>query len=254
MAKGPDPGRQPGAYFRTDVPELRGRLPGFLREHLTFNIGIVPDPAQIESQLLNMGNLIRDMTAPLEAARDVLAAGTHRRFATQTDPDGIPWRPWSASYTPRALREIASGIHQGLILQRSLLMQHSAEHPAAYFVSYDSVFFSWNTMPVYAPVQNFGGQVGGAMVRSVIPARPFIGADAQDQDTITVIFYRWLNWLVAGGSAQNVIGAGGRFISITGSAFENRSGQQVIAPTFLSPTAPEAIFGGYSGFGGEPFR
>jgi hypothetical protein len=104
-------------------------------------------------------------------------------------------------------------------------------------------------MPIYGPIQNFGGRTGGAMIPSFIPPRPFVGVDAHDQDMIEVIFYRWLYYIL-GGSAQNVIGAGGRFINITGSAIQGIAGREMGVPEFTtSPWAAQ----GYTGYGGPPF-
>lgn len=175
-------------------------------------IEIEPDPEILESQMVEMAGLIHDMTGPLEATRGLLAAGIARSFRTQTDPEGNPWVAWSASYEPRALREIESGVHLGQILERSLRLRDTATSEYAFFVSYDSVFFSWEALPEYGVLHQFGGMAGkGANV----PARAYVGIDELDQARITGLFESYIDY-VLGGMTSRGRGALGRFISLKG--------------------------------------
>lgn len=172
---------------------------------------IEPDPEIIESLLLQAADHVDDMVGPLEASRGILAAGIHRRFISQSDPDGVPWEDWSESYYPKVMKKIASGVHKGRILQESLELQQAAESEYSFFVSYDSVFFTWDTLPEYGAVQNFGGPVGNG---AILPARPFVGVDELDEERVETVFAQWMDEsLRISGSGR---GGMGRFVSLKG--------------------------------------
>lgn len=161
--------------------------------------------------MFDYSGYVLDATGPLEATRGILAAGIARRFRSQTDPTGVGWEPWSDSYAPRAIREQESGIHKGEILERSLLLRDQATSEYSFHVSADSVFFSFDGLPDYAAVQNFGGSVGKG---AVLPQRQYVGVDDADEATITTIFVDWINHM--SGATSRGRGALGRFVSLKG--------------------------------------
>lgn len=161
--------------------------------------------------LFDYSGYILDATGPLEATRGIIAAGIARRFRSQSDPDGNAWEPWSDSYAPKAIREQESGDHKGEILERSLLLRDQATSEYSFHVSADSVFFSFDGLPDYAAVQNFGGSVGKG---AVLPQRQYVGIDDDDEQRIYTIFQQWLDYgLRVSGSGR---GALGRFVSLSG--------------------------------------
>jgi phage gpG-like protein len=178
---------------------------------LRFVASLEPDPAMLEDQMLQAANMMEDMTGPLEASRDLIAAGVMRRFRSQSDPSGEPWVEWSESYSPRAFREMAQGIHLGDKLERSLHLRDAATSQYAYFVSYDSVFITWNALPEYAAVQNFGGFVGKG---AYIPPRTFMGIDDLDEARIEAVFLDYIDYIA--GATSRSRGALGRFVSVKG--------------------------------------
>lgn len=161
--------------------------------------------------LFDYSGYLLDAVGPLEASRGILAAGIARRFRQQSDPQGDAWEPWSESYAPKALREQESGIHKGEILERSLDLRTQATTEYSFHVSADSVFFSFDGLPDYAAVQNFGGSVGKG---AVLPQRQFVGTDDDDEQRIYAVFQQWVDYsLRISGSGR---GALGRFVSLQG--------------------------------------
>lgn len=161
--------------------------------------------------MVEAAGLIQDMTGPLEATRGILARGIERSFETQTDPQGNPWVEWSEAYALRVEREQASGVHLGAKLERSLALRNAASSEYAFFVSYDSVFFSWQALPTYGAVQNFGGFVGKG---AYIPAREFVGIDPIDKTRVIALFQAYIGYALGGTSRGR--GALGRFVSLKG--------------------------------------
>lgn len=141
--------------------------------------------------------------ALLRAIGEYGVASTQRRFQTETAPDGSPWTALNPAYA--SLK--GSGFN---ILTRSGLLQRSMNYrPGISEVR-------WGSPMIYAAVHQFGDTIvpknakalyfklglGGrdVMARSVtIPARPYLGINAEDAEEIIALTGDFMARLIAGG-------------------------------------------------------
>jgi phage virion morphogenesis protein len=112
-----------------------------------------------------------------------------KRFDDQVGPDGNAWAPLTEDYK-RSKRKMGSrGANLILVLNRTL---------ARYFIYQfegDDLFFSTSQhTEKYAATQQFGRPAAN------IPARPFMGVNADNSDHIIGVFNRYLKdtWEQAG--------------------------------------------------------
>lgn len=116
-----------------------------------------------------------------------MVTSTEMRFENQAGPDGSPWPP--------SIRALVEG---GLTLQKTGALAQSITHQA------DAQGVEWGTNLVYAAPNQFGatirpvsasklrfrlpGNLGWRSADEVtIPARPFLGVDAEDETEILEI-------------------------------------------------------------------
>ena len=119
-----------------------------------------------------------------------VAASTQERFNTGTGPDGVAWAP-----SARAKREAGQTLVKTARLKGSIFQQSSASG------------VSVGTNVIYAAIHQFGGtilpkagaylsfRVGGRFVRVrqvTMPARPFLGLDADDEVEILATARDWI--------------------------------------------------------------
>lgn len=138
--------------------------------------------------LARLGRAMDDTTPLMAAIGTGLVEGTHTRFERAQSPDGAGWAPLSPGYAPvkrgpGILRESA---------MRGGLMGSINSQPGR-----DEVRVGTNK--IYAAIHQFGGTItpkaapflvfrmagGMAHARSVtLPARPFLGISAEDEEMI----------------------------------------------------------------------
>jgi phage virion morphogenesis protein len=134
----------------------------------------------LESALLRMVNLGQRTRPIWDAIGQYGESSTRLRFKNQVDPEGKRWKP--------SIRAQAAGPGRTLVQKARLL--RSITHRA------DDRGTSWGTNVIYAPTHQFGAVItaksGGALrfrlpgggfvtVKKVtIPARPFVGVNADD--------------------------------------------------------------------------
>jgi phage virion morphogenesis protein len=115
---------------------------------------------------LDMRDLLRGVGAELESQ-------TRRRIETEkTDPDSIPWEPWSDHYA----RTRRSG--QSLLLGAGDLLDS-----ICFETESDSVI--WGSNMIYARTHQEG--------RGPIPARPFLGIGDDNRDALEALVVSFLN-------------------------------------------------------------
>lgn len=117
-----------------------------------------------------------------------LARNTQERFDDARDPRGEPWKPLSELYAP---------IKKGNGILRVSGMSGGLQGMITYEATTDEV--AVGSKKPYAAIHQFGGTIrpkngphlifrtvhGLAFAKSVtIPARPYLGISAQDEDTI----------------------------------------------------------------------
>jgi phage virion morphogenesis protein len=133
------------------------------------------DDALLKAALDSIETLMKDLSDPLESLGAVLLSSTLGRFERGVGPDGVQWRPSSRAIDQGGQTLIDTGL-----LRSSMVYQTGP----------DSVRVGSNM--VYASIHQEGGQAGrGGKVQ--IPARPFLGIDAEDRDEIRAIVDDWIS-------------------------------------------------------------
>ncbi|MCE7915418.1 MAG: phage virion morphogenesis protein [Nitrosomonas sp. PRO4] len=141
------------------------------------------DDRQIQSAL---DRLITVGQSPREVMRDIATYGensTRDRFKTGTDPDGNAWKP--------SLRVQEKG-GKTLIDSNRLLSSITSQS--------GNDFAEWGTNVIYAAIHQVGGEIRPKAAKSLffkvadgtarrvkkvtIPARPFLGINAEDEENI----------------------------------------------------------------------
>lgn len=112
-----------------------------------------------------------DMTPAMKSIGRVVKTGTQRRFKQQVSPDGVRWKP--------SKRVEAEG-------GQTLRLTGGLQRSVTYFADHASVEVGSNK--IQGPILHFGGIAGrktfkgeGPPRRSRIPARPWLGASADDK-------------------------------------------------------------------------
>lgn len=141
-----------------------------------------------------LSRIMRNTTPVMSAIGTGLVASTHRRFVSQTDPDGNPW----AALNP----EYAEGKRNSRILTESGGLRDSITAAP----SRTSVQVGTNK--IYAAIHQMGGvikpkgdgrlafRIGDRLVRPTsvtIPARPYLGISTEDETMIGDTIFGFLN-------------------------------------------------------------
>ncbi|MBF0168793.1 MAG: phage virion morphogenesis protein [Alphaproteobacteria bacterium] len=140
----------------------------------------------------------RDLKPALNDIGMSMVVATQRRFETETDPLGRPWRPLSAvtlaaraggrlyiKSGKRLTAKAAKVINSGRILRDSARLYQSITHA----VSGQGVEIGSNL--VYARIHQMGGQAGRGK-KVTIPARPFLGLSKTDTQTCADVLAGYL--------------------------------------------------------------
>lgn len=147
------------------------------------------------------GAFAEDMTPATDQIGAAMVTSTQMRFEQQAGPGGSPWPP--------SLRARLEG---GITLTDSGRLAQSITHQA------DAAGVEWGTDVLYAGIHQFGGTIvpksagalhfklpgklGWRFAGSVtIPARPFLGVDAEDEAEILDILAEFARGFGAEGEA-----------------------------------------------------
>jgi len=130
-----------------------------------------------------MGNL----TPVMEAVGQIIQSGTQQRFVDQQAPDGTPWEALSQVTLDRR-RKAGKGAQ---ILRDTGRLMNSI----SYRVNGDSVSVFTNV--IYAPTHQLGAQQGDYRASPPvswgdIPARPFLGYSASDEEAVLEVLQGYL--------------------------------------------------------------
>ncbi|WP_291299294.1 phage virion morphogenesis protein [Elioraea sp.] len=163
-------------------------------------VDITVNDAEIASALGRAAAATRDLTSLMDQIGASLVASTQFRFETARGPVGVPWK--------RSARAASVG---GQTLVDSGRLRASITHRP----SSDRVEVGSNL--VYAGVHQLGAtiraktskglrfRIGDKFVvrrQVTIPARPFLGVDAEDRAEIVAITTDWLRDRLARGGGQ----------------------------------------------------
>lgn len=139
----------------------------------TFQLQV--EDERLQAALADMAARAEDLSEPFDVLGMALTVSTQRRFELGEDPQGNTWPP--------SLRALAE---DGRTLVESAVLFQSITHRAG------PQELEVGTNVVYAAIHQLGGQAGrGRKVR--IPARPYLGLDAADEDEIAATLVDWLS-------------------------------------------------------------
>lgn len=178
-------------------------------------VDIVPDPAIIQSQLLEAAGNLENTLLPMEAARRVAQEDIQAHFDSESDPGGDKWTALDASYA-----EYKESLgYPSDILHREGTLEEAATSKAAFTVTPYGLWFNWNVLPRaksdgsnYGQIHQAGsgesnrvadirpGHEGetlnfsiGAGRGNALPARPFVGMSDDAYESFITIFDMWFD-------------------------------------------------------------
>lgn len=153
-----------------------------------------PHPEVIAQEIMQIAGYLENTTAPLQLSKQIAQADMRMKFETQTDPDGVPWVPWSPEYKRPP----------GKILTLTGAMAASAEN--SYFIRPNTLWWSMD-QPYYWRWHETGtGTVweppgGIEIVHEVrlggrgqhLPQRRFVSITEGAQLKILAVFEQWFD-------------------------------------------------------------
>ncbi|MGA1856925.1 phage virion morphogenesis protein [Azospirillum sp. 11R-A] len=153
-----------------------------------FSVSVSLSDDRIQAALGRLTAATGDLTAAFDDIGAALVTSTLRRFETETDPTGRPWRPLSIetiigrigsrakTFTLKGdLRKPAARYVAALkILQHRGHLKGGIHHRA----TQDGVEVGSDR--IYARIHQFGGKAGRGK-KVTIPPRPFLGIDRDDE-------------------------------------------------------------------------
>ncbi len=141
--------------------------------------------AEVRSALAQLANRLANRKAALDSIGQSLVTSTHHRFETERGPDGSPWASLSQRYVARPKKRGGRGGLEHPILVRTARLLPSIVFKA----TNDELAVGTNAkFPggeySRAAIHQLGGKPGMAPGPAAIPARPFLGIDANDEREI----------------------------------------------------------------------
>jgi len=133
------------------------------------------DSREVLSYLRRLGEHIDDLTPLMAEIGEYLAESTRQRFDQQQAPDGTPWAPLSPAYAKRKPKNADKILVLDEILKGDFNYRAGAKEVAV------------GTARVYAATHQFG--------RDNIPARPFLGLSADDEQEVLEIIKDYVETL-----------------------------------------------------------
>jgi len=143
---------------------------------------LIVDDAGMRANLDRLMNRMANRQGFFKNVGEHLLNSVHDNFETERAPDGMPWQPLSPvtitarqrhSDTPLSILRVTGGLVGSI--------NYAADNDAVRV----------GTAKVYAAIHHFGGQAGrGGKV--TIPARPYLGMSADDQEAIVELAEDWL--------------------------------------------------------------
>ena len=170
-----------------------------------FAVSITLADERVQATLGRLAAAAGDLTSAFDDIGAGLVTSTLRRFETARDPVGRPWRPLSINTIIRRLggrsktftrkgdlRKPAARYIAGLkILQHRGHLMGGIHHRA----TRDGVEVGSDR--VYARIHQFGGMAGRGR-KVIIPPRPFLGIDADDEAMVLGILRGHLGRAIGG--------------------------------------------------------
>ncbi len=136
------------------------------------SVGI--EGAALDAALARLAAVLANPSAVMDQVGRYLTASTLRRFEREQAPDGKPWL--------KSARALAEG---GKTLTDTGRLRGSIAHT----VTDGGRAVEVGSNVVYAAIHQFGGRAGRDR-RVTLPARPYLGIDERDRDSILHIVAR----------------------------------------------------------------
>ncbi|EAU53535.1 phage virion morphogenesis protein [Mariprofundus ferrooxydans] len=150
-------------------------------------ISIEYDDKAITEALERLQKATGDLEPAFIDIGEHLLESTQQHFADQVDPDGNPW----AELTDATKARKKKNADKILIGEGDLMgfMRYNADHNGLAFGS----------DRIYAAMQQFGGETAAnsAIPGKTIPARPFLGISADDEQAIIGIVSHYLSGVIS---------------------------------------------------------
>ena len=143
--------------------------------------GVVVVDSMLGAGLARVASVLGAPRAVMDQVGSHLVASTLRRFEAERAPDGTPWL--------KSARALAG---DGRTLTQSGRLRTSITHT----LTDGGHTVEVGTNVAYAAIHQFGSQAGKGL-RAAIPARPFLGIDERDRDSILRIVLRALQGAAA---------------------------------------------------------
>jgi len=153
-------------------------------------IEVTINDAEVQRAFTRLVSVMENTTPVMSVIGTALVASTHRRFISQTDPDGAAWAALNPDY--------AATKRNARILTESGRLRDSINSDAGR----DQVRVGTNT--IYAAIHQFGGTIkpvsashlifrlGNRLVMAdsvTLRARPFLGISSDDEAEIAEIVF-----------------------------------------------------------------
>ncbi|HEX6825795.1 MAG TPA: phage virion morphogenesis protein [Nitrospiraceae bacterium] len=160
----------------------------------------LPSPG-IAARRLEMAALnAADLAVPAHEAKDIMQRAIERSFATETDPFGDPWAPWSESYEKS--RGSKNGPLGDVILDRTGALKDYATSEAPWDVhtgpSEAEVMFDADGAPAYGQYHLTG--------TGKMPARVWLGFSDEEEAEIIAMFAAWGDSIIPGMTTTSASG------------------------------------------------
>ena len=124
----------------------------------------IENTAEVKAAFLKLQRALQDLTPVFQDIGEAMLNVTRERFNTQTAPDGTPWKPLSPAYALVKKQNVAQILTLYGRLRGTLTYQAGPKEVRI------------GTPLIYGATHQFG--------RGAIPARPFLGLSASDEQEL----------------------------------------------------------------------
>lgn len=143
------------------------------------------DDLGVKAFLARIANGAHDMRPAMKNIGEYMILRTQERFDKETDPEGVKWAPlaaltYAASFHGKKFTKkgaTTKGMTNYILMRKILTKSSHLRMSITYRADDHSVTIGTNK--VYAAIHQFGGKAGRGH-KVTIPARPYLGINAED--------------------------------------------------------------------------
>lgn len=165
------------------------------------DVRIEVDDAEVNRLFAELVRRATDLRPLMQDLGEYLAESTKQRFATSTAPDGSRWAPNAQATYLAYLGAFKGSFGKGGKITKGGAARASGKKPLigetrrlSSEIQYraDATSVEVGSSLVYSAIHQFGGQAGrGGTTR--IPARPYLGLSAEDDEAVRGIAGKYLS-------------------------------------------------------------